>query len=101
MFKNIFSGLLGAVLGVVATMQGVAQKWEDKWEAVRTEKFAAFDPACPYIKTNLEDYMRAWDRQYPYEAVVVMYAKNQAQYFPDIDAEKAKACFIAPVKKES
>ncbi len=98
-FKNIGAAVLGAALGVVATISVPFQKADKAVDAWRTAHFAAFDPACPYVKTNLDEYRKAWDRQYPYGAAIKMFAENQRQYFPDIDAEKARGCFIEPKKE--
>jgi hypothetical protein len=97
--KNAFSAIGGAAIAVVGMMQMQAQKVDDAVDRWRTENLAAFSESCPYIKTNLADYKRAWDRKYPYgDTLLKAFSENQKQYFADIDKDKAKACFAEPVK---
>lgn len=101
MLKKL-SVLLAAGAAAVATAYGAiqyqAQKVEQRVDDLRSAHLAAFDPKCPFMKAPLKDYMRAWDRQLPLNAAVAAFAKNQRQYFPDLTAEQAKACFIAPAE---
>jgi hypothetical protein len=97
-FKKLFIGFIAAGTAVVGFLGGQLKGIEDGVQKWRTENLATFVQVCPYMKTPYADYVRAWDRKYPYDAAVAAFAENHRQYFPELTPELAKQCFTAPVK---
>ncbi len=93
--KLLLAAGAAAAAGAYATVQIQADKADvavDKW---RTEHLATFNPVCPHKRASVPvaDYVRAWDRKAPFDAIVWSFAKNHG-----VTAEQAKACFIKPAE---
>lgn len=95
-FKMMLAVIAATAASAFGTAQFYASKAEMSVEAWKLANLAQFVETCPYQKTS--GYKRAWNLVYPYDVAVWWFAKNQAQYYPELTEELAKQCFTAPVK---
>lgn len=96
MFKNIITGIGGAIAGAVAVVSIQAQNIEDKFEEWKAANLASFIAECPYKRAGLsnEEYERAWHQVYPHGFAVSFFAKNHG-----ITKDEAATCFTDPKAK--
>lgn len=98
MFKKLLATIAVAGTAVVGFLGGQLKGTEDAINKWKAENLAAFVDTCPYIKTNVADYRRAWHQHYPYAIAIKWFSENQRQYYPELTPDLAKQCFAEPVK---